>query len=223
MWLLNRAERGLDRLINRGFARVFQAELVPADIAAALRRECDDTTVTRDSGRVLAANDYVVQVALADHARLGPYFGALCTHLQEVVTAHASEQRYLLAGHPIVRLEIAEDVQVGVCRALGLAVPDGAGPGALTQAAAWVTVGSERVVLAAARTVIGRGPDADIRLRDPGVSGVHAAISVGPPAMIEDLGSTNGTVVDGHAVTRAPLRHGSRIVLGVTTLTFHDH
>jgi len=106
---------------------------------------------------------------------------------------------------------------------LGLAVPDGADPGGRRPASIWIAVVSERIVLSAARMVIGRGPDAGIGISDLGVSGVHAAISAGPPVMIEDLGSTNGTVIDGHAVTCAPLRDGSSIVLGITTLTFHDH
>jgi pSer/pThr/pTyr-binding forkhead associated (FHA) protein len=39
---------------------------------------------------------------------------------------------------------------------------------------------------------------------------------------VVDLGSTNGVVVDGERVTEARLRDGTRILLGSTTLVFHE-
>lgn len=64
--------------------------------------------------------------------------------------------------------------------------------------------------------LIGRSPDADLVIADEFVSGIHARVT--PDAggvLVEDLGSTNGTLLDGQPVTR-PLRGGlgSRIVLG---------
>lgn len=64
--------------------------------------------------------------------------------------------------------------------------------------------------------IIGRSPDADLVIADGFVSALHARVTPeGSEAIVEDLGSTNGTVVDGQPVTR-PLRArtGSRIVLG---------
>jgi pSer/pThr/pTyr-binding forkhead associated (FHA) protein len=59
------------------------------------------------------------------------------------------------------------------------------------------------------RVVIGRGGDADLVLGDPAVSHRHAAISaqLGSPLVIEDLGSANGTYVNGRAL-RAPIGFG---------------
>jgi pSer/pThr/pTyr-binding forkhead associated (FHA) protein len=39
---------------------------------------------------------------------------------------------------------------------------------------------------------------------------------------VVDLGSTNGVVVDGERVEQARLRNGSRVVMGSTTLVFHE-
>ena len=39
---------------------------------------------------------------------------------------------------------------------------------------------------------------------------------------VVDLGSTNGVVVDGERVSEARLREGTRIVLGSTTVVFHE-
>ncbi len=76
-------------------------------------------------------------------------------------------------------------------------------------------------------TIVGRGDDADVVLDDPGVSRRHAEVRVttdGPHlvAHIRDLGSTNGTFVDGDRVTGAELREGSSITLGRTRLTFRS-
>lgn len=71
-------------------------------------------------------------------------------------------------------------------------------------------------------TVIGRGHDVDLRLLDPGVSRQHVRIEVRDgEVFVTDLGSTNGTTLDGAALTGpAMLAPGKRITLGTTTLVF---
>src|SRR5215831_10158465 len=56
--------------------------------------------------------------------------------------------------------------------------------------------------------VVGRGPDADVRIDTPAASRRHARIAVGPPIVLEDLNSHNGTEVRG--VRLAP---GGRVIL----------
>ncbi|MBI4859932.1 MAG: sigma 54-interacting transcriptional regulator [Candidatus Riflebacteria bacterium] len=69
---------------------------------------------------------------------------------------------------------------------------------------------------------IGKGGECDLRLTDSSVSKVHALISPTPDGfVIEDLGSTNGTEVNGVPIKSAVLRPGCRIVLGTTTLEFN--
>ncbi len=75
--------------------------------------------------------------------------------------------------------------------------------------------------------VIGRDPGAtDICFLDDTISGQHARVRVNEGVVeIEDLGSSNGTFVDGREIEHASLKDGSRIVLGrstVLTLTFQD-
>ncbi len=64
------------------------------------------------------------------------------------------------------------------------------------------------------------GAEADVRIDNPGVSRRHCEIRTGTPSTIQDLGSTNGIVVDGQHTTRATLRDGSRIVVGSTTIIY---
>ncbi|WP_144016072.1 FtsK/SpoIIIE domain-containing protein [Demequina sp. NBRC 110052] len=72
--------------------------------------------------------------------------------------------------------------------------------------------------LRAGSNVIGRDADVSVRLDDPLASKRHARLVVGDALEIVDMGSTNGVLVDGTFVTRAPLVSGDRIVIGDTHL-----
>ncbi len=70
------------------------------------------------------------------------------------------------------------------------------------------------------RVVLGRGRDTDLRIDDPNVSRKHAAIYWNDGRlMIEDLGSTNGTMVNGYPVTSTVLRPRDVVTIGDSRLT----
>ncbi|WP_326550604.1 DUF3662 and FHA domain-containing protein [Micromonospora sp. NBC_01813] len=70
-------------------------------------------------------------------------------------------------------------------------------------------------------TVIGRGDQANLRLPDVGISRRHARLDFdGSQVVLTDLGSTNGTMVNGQRVSAVALNPGDMIQLGTTTLTF---
>lgn len=74
-----------------------------------------------------------------------------------------------------------------------------------------------------AETTIGRDPSNGIFLNDMTVSRAHAKITrTGAGAAIEDLGSLNGTWVDGAIVNSAPLHDGSSVQIGTFTLIYHE-
>jgi pSer/pThr/pTyr-binding forkhead associated (FHA) protein len=78
-----------------------------------------------------------------------------------------------------------------------------------------------RRVLEQQRSVLGRSRDADVQVEDPNVSRRHAEIvQEGSTYWLVDLGSTNGTEVDGRRVQRVRLADGSRFTIGETTVTF---
>ncbi|MDY4040644.1 MAG: FHA domain-containing protein [Collinsella sp.] len=77
--------------------------------------------------------------------------------------------------------------------------------------------------LEGALTTIGRDPANGIFLNDMTVSRSHAKITRTPAGMvIEDLGSLNGTWVDGAIVNTAPLHDGSSVQIGTFTLIYHE-
>ncbi|MDQ6849518.1 MAG: FHA domain-containing protein, partial [Actinomycetota bacterium] len=82
---------------------------------------------------------------------------------------------------------------------------------------------NERFDLRPGSNVIGRGSEADLRLVDEGVSRRHVDIQFdGARATIYDLGSTNGTSVNGHEVGSHVLRHGDVLRIGHTRIAFHQ-
>ncbi|MET7753533.1 DUF3662 and FHA domain-containing protein [Streptomyces sp. NPDC005389] len=94
--------------------------------------------------------------------------------------------------------------------------------GAGTQVRRWIEINGTRHQISRPTLVLGRSTDADVRIDDPGVSRRHCEIRTGTPSTIQDLGSTNGIVVDGQHTTRATLRDGSRIVVGSTTIVYRQ-
>jgi hypothetical protein len=79
----------------------------------------------------------------------------------------------------------------------------------------------ERSVLDKRRSVLGRSRDVDVQIEDPNVSRRHAEIvQEGSVYWLVDLGSTNGTEVEGRRVQRARLADGSQFTIGETTVTF---
>lgn len=71
--------------------------------------------------------------------------------------------------------------------------------------------------------VIGRSPDADLRLADSKVSRRHAILLWEEEAWwLADQGSTNGTLLNGEPVSRAALADGDQLVVGLTMLRFRQ-
>ncbi|MEO6950525.1 MAG: sigma-54-dependent Fis family transcriptional regulator, partial [Polyangia bacterium] len=88
----------------------------------------------------------------------------------------------------------------------------------------WVVrEGTRELPLPASGLVIGSGKDVGLRVEDPRASRSHAQLV--PEARgvrVRDLGSTNGTVVDGKVTHDALVGDGARVVIGRTVLTLHE-
>ena len=89
----------------------------------------------------------------------------------------------------------------------------------------WLTIDGERYPLIGAITVIGRDEVADIILDDPGISRRHCEVRVsndGPHLItsLRDLGSTNGTYVNGERITSRRLDDGDQVTVGRTQAVF---
>lgn len=68
-------------------------------------------------------------------------------------------------------------------------------------------------------TTLGRSRDCDIVVQDANASRQHAEVRhIGLDYFLVDLGSTNGTIVNGQRIRRHPLAHGDRILIGTTEI-----
>ena len=134
----------------------------------------------------------------------------LVAEIRRALEDSPQDSRYLRTVHRFGYRFVADTVEVP---------PSGAAEG---DGRMYLTLGDRRFNLAAGTFVIGRAPEAAIQIDSGGVSRLHARILVsGREARIEDLGSKNGTFVDGRPVD-APLilNDGAEVRVGPVALTF---
>ena len=234
MGVLQRFERRLEGLVQGAFAKAFGGWVEPVEIAAALTREAEDRRAIVAAGRVLVPNAYVVELSPADTERLGEYDEPLRTELAAMVAEAAQEHGWSFVGPVEVAFEEVAELDTGAFRvrssvlategagdgageAVGDRARDGVGGGAEVTGPRVEVNGTVRPL--APRLVVGRGADTDVRLTDTGVSRQHAELVAQDGGVeVHDLGSTNGTWVNGKRVSTATLRDGDRVTVGTTEL-----
>jgi hypothetical protein len=228
---LQKFEQRLERAISGAFARAFRSAVQPVEIAAALQREVDNNTQILSRDRRLAPNDFHVELSQADMERLAPYDSTMARELGEQLHEHADQQSYLFPGPVTIAFEQSEDLTTGRFRVRSQAMASVQGSNQRTRVKhtrAYLDINGTSHPLVPPSVVVGRGVDADVRINDPGVSRQHIEFTVsvgsiddGSPLTlgVRDLGSTNGMLVDGHRITHTPLRDGSQVKIGNTTMT----
>jgi hypothetical protein len=236
--VLQRFERRLEGLVEGAFARAFGGAVEPVEVGAALQREAQATRAVVGPGRVLVANAYLVELGPADAERLGEFGKPLRDELAQLLRDHAAEQGWSFVGPVSVELAAAEDVPPGTVRARGTVrtadqvSAKAPGPGTRTAPGRprllVVTGGADEsaarsIALTQPVTVVGRGAEADVRVADTGVSRRHAELRLEPGGVrLVDLGSTNGTRVNGRRTEQAVLADGDRVELGATALVYRQ-
>lgn len=215
MGILDSVERGLERAVNGAFARTFRSGVQPVEIAAGLKRELDIGSVVVDRDRVLAPNRFIVRMSGADADRLTRMGGTLERELVAVVQKHAKRQGYQLLGEPDVELRRDDSLTTGV---LQIDASQVEGTVSWTPV---IEVDGVQHALRTGTTIVGRGSDADIRLTDSAASRQHLQlIWDGKAGIARDLGSTNGTKINGERFREAALSPDTIITIGQTPLRF---
>lgn len=225
MGVLDKFERGVERAVQGVFAKAFKSEVQPVELASALRREADTSAAVVGRDRTVVPNAYLISLGTSDHERFANWEEALGDELADAVTQHARQQRYSFVGSVSVAFEVDEELDTGVFRVRGARVKGTVAP-AITGSTATpsrpvLDVDGRRYQLTGTVTVLGRGSEADIVVDDPGVSRRHVEIRVDAGSTVmRDLGSTNGTFVDGERAGSARLLDGSTITIGRTRIRF---
>ncbi|MEJ5946743.1 DUF3662 and FHA domain-containing protein [Pseudokineococcus basanitobsidens] len=224
MGVLDRFEKRIERAVNGVFARAFKSEVQPVELASALRRETDTSAQVLSRDRTLVPNAFTIALGPGDHDRISTWDDALGEELSDSVTEHARQQHYAFLGPVSVAFERDDELDTGVFRVRSARVRGSIAPA--TAAAATpehpvLDVDGSRYQLTGRATVVGRGSESDVVVDDPGVSRRHVEIRVdGGRASVRDLGSTNGTFLDGRKVESGPLVDGAVITVGRTRITF---
>ena len=215
MGLLDSFERGLERAVNGAFAKTFRSGLQPVEVTSALRRELDTKAVVVARDRILVPNQFTVHLSSADYERMSDVGPSLIDEFILQVEQHATAQRYSFAGGISIALKSDEKLAEGVVDIDSVSVKG---------AVAWTPVleiDGTMHPLAGGRTIIGRGSEADITVDDGGISRKHVEILWdGKRGQARDLGSTNGSKLNGQKLTKAPLEPDSVIEIGRTRIIF---
>lgn len=230
MSILSDFEDRIGGAVEGVFAGAFKSPVQPAEVARRLGKAMDDGRVV-GVGKVYAPTSYTVVISEGDEERMEGFLEVLEGELATYLVGHAQERSYELTSRPEVLFEVDDELRLGrfeVEARMGAERPpetDGAEPDApAAPAIPTVTVsGTEHdVALRGDRVVVGRLATCGIVIEDANVSREHAAfVQDGADWAIEDLGSTNGTLLNGRPIRRELLRDGDVIQTGVTKLVYH--
>lgn len=209
-------ERRLERLVEGVFAKAFRSGLQPVELGRRLTREMDARRAVGVRG-VMTANAFTFNLAPADMERVAPFSEALVRELADAAREHARSEGYRFVGP--VEVELHEDASLtpGIFL-VSSELKEAAGGAAV---GALVLANGERVPVADKTLSIGRLAECDVVLADDSVSRRHAEVRrQGSEIAVVDLGSTNGTKVNGERVAERILDDGDLVTVGNATLRF---
>jgi hypothetical protein len=211
---LDSFERSVERLVGGTFAKAFASGVHPVEIVAALKREMDSRAKSVSRTRSIAPHLYTCGLSSADFDRLTQLRDAFLQEITHALADYAQVRGYGLSGSLMVELSQEDSLSEGMVEVRS----------APTGAVVWVPTliwDSVRYPLIKKSTIIGRGTDTDVHVVARGVSRHHAEVRWdGKRAEVRDLGSTNGTKLDGERVTRAALPDKCSLVIGQARILF---
>jgi hypothetical protein len=212
-------ERRLERLVEGVFARAFKSSLRPVELGRRLVREMDDQRTVNVQGNVAAPNDFTVTLGPDDHGQFAEIEESLTRELSEAARSHAREEGYVFMGPVEVHLNLDPELRTG---SFGLSARFKEGAGGTT-GGSLVLPDGKRIRLGAGTATIGRATECEVRLADTSVSRRHAEVrATGDGWSVADLGSTNGTKVNGAIVTERKLKDGDTISVGDSHLKYES-
>ena len=240
-------ERSIENVFEGLFARAFKSGIKPLQLGRRLLQEVDQERDIDAQGRRTVPNSYLIQLSPADREGFADVEQTLLIELTAALREHIATEGYHVDGKARVALHTNPDLRKGRFQVEsrnittdGQSVPT-AEPAPVTDAAAPVlsvvpsvrdafdhppavlTLSTgQRIELHEGHYVIGRHLENDIVLNDSNVSRRHAEfVCAAGEVVVKDLGSTNGTKVNGVVVNGEQLlQHGDVVTLGTSQVTF---
>lgn len=249
MALLRSIESRIESLFEGVFGRAFRTHVQPIELARKLVKEMDDHRSVSVS-RVYVPNEYTLYLAPHDRRQFSGYEDSLVAELEEYLAEHARREEYALLTPPRVLVTTDGDLAVGefgIATRMAADEPEReaapsaparaeepahtmvyraedaaeSAPAAPPDELVTLTVDGKVRTSSKPRTVLGRSRQADLYVTDANVSRRHAeVVREGSDYWVVDLGSTNGTHVNGERVQRTRLEDGDVITIGSTDVVF---
>ena len=225
MSVLDRFEKSVEGAVNGVFSKFGSKDLQPVDLSSALEREIDNEAMPVGRDRTVAPNEYRFKLSTPDFDHIEQWGSeTLADELADNLTNYARSQHYAFVGPVVVIFEEDLDLAKGSFKLTAASVQGNAVPvttNEQSQDCPLLEINGSQYLLTKEKTVLGRGSGCDIVIDDPGISRKHLEIDITPNGVIvRDLGSTNGTYVEGHQVPAATLLDGNTITIGRTRILY---
>ncbi|MHB8510735.1 MAG: FhaA domain-containing protein [Actinomycetota bacterium] len=235
MGILKDFERRLEHAVEGFFARALPGGgLQPIELAKRMVRMMQDQKTVGVSGQVVVPNSFTFYVSDRDAKRLEELGASLSKDLTSVARRAAKAAEWTMLGPPMITVTPDASVHDGMLEAeahVRQATDPTSSAGAHTQLiqiavpsdAELVVLGSKRRAypLSKDSLVIGRNESCDVVLNDPGASRRNTEVRrEGDEWYAIDLGSTNGTLLNGRGISRARLSPKDILLIGNTQIEF---
>ncbi len=208
-------ERRLERFVEGTVGRFFRGGVRPVEIGHRIAREMADSRSVGVKGQPVVANHFTVRLAADDIERFAEVQDSLVRELCDATRDHAREEGWTFMGPVQVEIESDEALRGGAIGVTARMKEADGGVGVLHLPT------GQQVVLGEFVVSMGRLSDCTVSFDDPNISREHASIRPdGDGFVLHDNGSTNGTKVNGAAITAHRLTDGDRIELGATVIEF---
>ena len=233
-------ERSLENIFDGLFSRAFKAGVKPLQLGRKLLQVVDSERDVDAQGRRVVPNSYLIQLSPNDREGFADVEPTLLQELTVALREYISQEGYHVEGKARVALRTNPDLRRGKfeidCRNITPEATTAEAPETQTPAPPLTAVPSafdrppavlslpngQRIELHEGHYVLGRHLENDIVLNDTNVSRKHSEfVCAADEVVVRDLGSTNGTKVNGVLITGEQLlQHGDVINFGTAQVRF---
>ncbi len=204
-------ENRLERLIEGAFGRLSRKGIQPSEIGKKLTRQMELEKRIGVRGPIVP-NEYLILLSADDYSALSDIMVAIHTELLTLIQETARERRYKFVGFLKLMIEEDPDLARGTFAIESRYQEDSEYMGHLFLE----MPNGLKIPVTGSPITVGRLPGSTIVIDDSRVSRRHAQIASAEDGVvtIRDLGSTNGTKVNGVKITETTATEGDEIELG---------
>ena len=232
-------ERSMENLFDGLFSRAFKTGVKPLQLGRKLLQVVDSERDVDAQGRRVVPNSYLIQLSPEDREGFADVEPTLLQELTVALREYISQEGYHVEGKARVALRTNPDLRCGKfevdCRNITpeVAIPEAPAetpaplltvvPSAFDRPPAVLSLpNGQRIELHEGHYILGRHLENDIVLNDTNVSRKHAEfVCAAGEVVVRDLGSTNGTKVNGVLITGEQLlQHGDVVNFGTAQVRF---